>query len=133
MQFRSSYSVPLRSALILSFIIWVFVLNFVLIKNSSYQVTSYYKVYKFRHSRHKSPFVYPILNTGCLWDTLIIGHWFYFSGLGNATAAAEFNFSCDPEAAHIVIHNMKCPITIFPWEAAYKYGRLSYVSKTYCQ
>ncbi|PSN30983.1 hypothetical protein C0J52_26845 [Blattella germanica] len=47
-------------------------------------------------------------------------------GVGNITAAAEFNFYCDPEAAFITIHNMKCPITIFPWEAAYKYGRLTY-------
>jgi inosine-uridine nucleoside N-ribohydrolase len=36
-------------------------------------------------------------------------------GVGNRTGAAEFNFFCDPEVAHIVIHNMKCPITIFPW------------------
>jgi inosine-uridine nucleoside N-ribohydrolase len=47
------------------------------------------------------------------------------------TAAAEFNFYCDPEAAHVTIHNMKCPITIFPWEAAYKYGRIPYVSILY--
>jgi len=50
--------------------------------------------------------------------------------MGNAAHRAEFNFSCDPEAAHIVIQNMKCPITIFPWEAAHKYGRISYVSNT---
>lgn len=47
-------------------------------------------------------------------------------GIGNVTAAAEFNFWCDPEAAYVAIHNMKCPITIFPWEAAYKYGRIPY-------
>jgi len=60
---------------------------------------------------------------------VIIGHCFIFSEIGNITAKAEFNFSCDPEAAYIVIHNMKCPVTIFPWEAAHKYGRISYVSK----
>jgi hypothetical protein len=53
---------------------------------------------------------------------------FNFSGIGNTTAAAEFNFYCDPEAAHVVIRNMKCPITILPWEAAYKYGRIPHVS-----
>ena len=42
-QFASSYSVPLRSALILSYNVGVFELNFVLIKNSD-QVTSYYEV-----------------------------------------------------------------------------------------
>ncbi|XP_069683399.1 nucleoside hydrolase-like isoform X2 [Periplaneta americana] len=47
-------------------------------------------------------------------------------GIGNVTAAAEFNFYCDPEAAHVVIHNMRCPITIFPWEAAFLHGRLPY-------
>jgi hypothetical protein len=47
------------------------------------------------------------------------------------TAAAEFNFYCDPEAAYITVHNMKCPITIFPYEAAYKYGRIPYVSILY--
>jgi inosine-uridine nucleoside N-ribohydrolase len=47
------------------------------------------------------------------------------------TAAAEFNFYCDPEAAYVTVHNMKCPITVFPWEAAYKYGRIPYVSNVY--
>jgi hypothetical protein len=63
---------------------------------------------------------------------IIIRHCFQFSGIGSATAAAEYNFFSDPEAAHIVIQNMKCPITIFPWEAAHNYGRISYVSKTLC-
>nr|CAD7454828.1 unnamed protein product [Timema tahoe] len=49
-------------------------------------------------------------------------------GIGNVTAGAEFNFYCDPEAAHICLHNMKCPITIFPWETAFNHCRLSYVS-----
>jgi hypothetical protein len=52
----------------------------------------------------------------------------HFPGVGNVTAAAEFNFYCDPEAAYVVIHNMECPVTIFPWEAVHKYGNISYVS-----
>ncbi|VDK40721.1 unnamed protein product, partial [Anisakis simplex] len=30
---------------------------------------------------------------------------------------AEFNFGGDPEAAHIVIDKMRCPVTLVPWEA----------------
>ncbi|RWS02002.1 inosine-uridine preferring nucleoside hydrolase-like protein [Dinothrombium tinctorium] len=41
-------------------------------------------------------------------------------GLGNATAAAEFNFYYDPEAVDIVLTNVQCPITILPWELAYR-------------
>ncbi|GLV39241.1 uncharacterized protein CBL_06291 [Carabus blaptoides fortunei] len=37
-------------------------------------------------------------------------------GVGNVTSAAEFNFHIDPEAAYIVLHYSKCPITILPWE-----------------
>jgi hypothetical protein len=59
---------------------------------------------------------------------VVVNCCFHFSGVGNVTAATEFNFCCDAEAAHIVIQNMKCPITIFSWEAAYKYGRIPYVS-----
>nr|CAD7430319.1 unnamed protein product [Timema monikensis] len=50
-------------------------------------------------------------------------------GIGNVTAGAEFNFYCDPEAAHICLHNMKCPITIFPWETAFNHCRLSYLAQ----
>lgn len=30
---------------------------------------------------------------------------------------SEFNFYNDTEAAYIVLENMKCPITMLPWEA----------------
>lgn len=48
------------------------------------------------------------------------------AGIGNVTAAAEFNFHCDPEAAHVVLKSMKCPITIFPWETALTRTNISY-------
>ncbi|XP_063237953.1 nucleoside hydrolase-like isoform X2 [Bacillus rossius redtenbacheri] len=47
-------------------------------------------------------------------------------GIGNVTAAAEFNFHCDPEAAYITVHNMKCPVTILPWETAFNHCALPY-------
>uniref|UniRef100_A0A7E4WBY7 IU_nuc_hydro domain-containing protein n=1 Tax=Panagrellus redivivus TaxID=6233 RepID=A0A7E4WBY7_PANRE len=39
-------------------------------------------------------------------------------GAGNVKSysTAEFNFSNDPEAAHIVIEKMKVPLTVVPWE-----------------
>ncbi|XP_062569200.1 nucleoside hydrolase-like isoform X1 [Saccostrea cucullata] len=39
-------------------------------------------------------------------------------GKGNRSTsiASEFNFGSDPEAAYIVLHEMKCPITIVPLE-----------------
>lgn len=37
-------------------------------------------------------------------------------GVGNVTRCGEFNFWSDPEAAHIVLEESKCPIYIFPWE-----------------
>lgn len=36
--------------------------------------------------------------------------------VGNITRCAEFNFWSDPEAAHIVLAESKCPVYIFPWE-----------------
>lgn len=30
--------------------------------------------------------------------------------------SAEFNFWCDPEAAHIVVEETRCELMIFPWE-----------------
>ncbi|XP_054730109.1 nucleoside hydrolase-like [Anastrepha obliqua] len=40
-----------------------------------------------------------------------------YRGKGNTTKSAEFNFMMDPEAAHIVLANVKTPLTILPWEA----------------
>lgn len=42
---------------------------------------------------------------------------FLFAGVGNVSSSAEYNFYADPEAAHIVLESVKCPITIVPWEA----------------
>ncbi|XP_019636616.1 PREDICTED: uncharacterized protein C1683.06c-like [Branchiostoma belcheri] len=39
-------------------------------------------------------------------------------GLGNVTPSAEYNFWCDPEAAHVVLEGYRSlfPITVVPWE-----------------
>jgi hypothetical protein len=45
-------------------------------------------------------------------------HRFFTLGMGNVRSysTAEWNFSNDPEAAHIVLKEMQCPITLVPWE-----------------
>lgn len=40
-----------------------------------------------------------------------------YLGIGNTSRCAEYNFWVDPEAANIVLHAAKCPITILPWES----------------
>uniref|UniRef100_A0A1L8DYD6 Putative inosine-uridine preferring nucleoside hydrolase n=1 Tax=Nyssomyia neivai TaxID=330878 RepID=A0A1L8DYD6_9DIPT len=40
-----------------------------------------------------------------------------YLGVGNYTSAAEFNFFNDPESVHIVLHTLKCPMFLLPWEA----------------
>ncbi len=51
-----------------------------------------------------------------LKDIVILGG--NYTGLGNQTASAEFNFAVDPLAANIVISEYTCPITVVPWETA---------------
>lgn len=43
-------------------------------------------------------------------------------GKGNVSHCAEFNFWYDPEAAHIVLAETKCPVYIFPWEPCLEAG-----------
>ncbi|KHN79351.1 Uridine nucleosidase 1 [Toxocara canis] len=45
-------------------------------------------------------------------------------GVGNISCryTSEFNFGGDPEAAHIVLAKMECPITLVPWEACFFEG-----------
>lgn len=43
-----------------------------------------------------------------------------YTGVGNATKSAEFNFHADPESVHIVLEATKCPTVIVPWETCYK-------------
>lgn len=37
-------------------------------------------------------------------------------GKGNHWVSAEFNFGADPEAAHVVLNQFKCPISLVSWE-----------------
>uniref|UniRef100_A0AC35U8H0 IU_nuc_hydro domain-containing protein n=1 Tax=Rhabditophanes sp. KR3021 TaxID=114890 RepID=A0AC35U8H0_9BILA len=42
-------------------------------------------------------------------------------GIGNIDPdqTGEYNFASDPESAHIVLHDMACPVTVVPWECFY--------------
>lgn len=48
---------------------------------------------------------------------VIMGGNYY--GRGNSTVCSEFNFSCDPEAARIVLTQLGCPITVVGMEVCY--------------
>ncbi|WAR30402.1 URH2-like protein [Mya arenaria] len=41
---------------------------------------------------------------------------------GNITVAAEFNFYFDPEAAYVVLNQLKAPITIVTWETCMEHS-----------
>ncbi|XP_052790179.1 pyrimidine-specific ribonucleoside hydrolase RihA-like [Mya arenaria] len=43
-------------------------------------------------------------------------------GKGNITVAAEFNFYFDPEAAYVVLNQLKAPITIVTWETCMEHS-----------
>lgn len=43
-------------------------------------------------------------------------------GKGNMTTSAEFNFYSDPEAAYVVLNQLKSPITIVTWETCEKHS-----------
>jgi inosine-uridine nucleoside N-ribohydrolase len=38
------------------------------------------------------------------------------------TTSAEFNFYSDPEAAYVVLNQLKTPITIVTWETCEKHS-----------
>lgn len=48
-------------------------------------------------------------------------------GIGNITVSAEFNFHCDPEAAYVVLQNIKCPTYIASWELCLHRAKLDWV------
>ncbi|XP_033643425.1 probable uridine nucleosidase 1 [Asterias rubens] len=52
--------------------------------------------------------------TGRLKKLVIMGG--NTEGSGSMTDAAEFNFCMDPEAAHIVLSDVRCPTTVIGWE-----------------
>ncbi|KAL4225736.1 hypothetical protein ACF0H5_016425 [Mactra antiquata] len=45
-----------------------------------------------------------------------------YQGVGNVTPCGEFNFYFDPEAAYVVLNQLKCPITIVPWETCVQHA-----------
>ncbi|KAI6179332.1 IU-nuc-hydro domain-containing protein [Aphelenchoides besseyi] len=49
-------------------------------------------------------------------NIVIMGGNVYAQGNMKPSSTAEFNFGFDPEAAHIVVKEMKCPMIICPWE-----------------
>ncbi|XP_052806824.1 inosine-uridine preferring nucleoside hydrolase-like isoform X2 [Mya arenaria] len=58
-------------------------------------------------------------------------------GKGNMTVAAEFNFYFDPEAAYVVLNQLKAPITIVTWETCMEHSipwdNFMALKKCYCK
>ncbi|CAD6186665.1 unnamed protein product [Caenorhabditis auriculariae] len=48
---------------------------------------------------------------------VIMGGNYYGVGNVSGVSSAEYNFHGDPEAADIVLRELKCPVTVVPWEA----------------
>lgn len=49
-------------------------------------------------------------------EMIILGGNVYGAGNVNSFSTSEFNFNVDPEAAHVVLKEMKVPVTLVPWE-----------------
>ena len=43
-------------------------------------------------------------------------------GKGNASVSGEFNFHQDPEAVHVVLNEVTCPVTMVTWEVCLNHG-----------
>ncbi|TKR89819.1 hypothetical protein L596_013862 [Steinernema carpocapsae] len=56
-------------------------------------------------------------------NMVIMGGNYYAIGNVDSNLTAEFNFFGDPEAAHVVLAEMECPITVVPWEAFFVEGK----------
>jgi len=45
-----------------------------------------------------------------------------YTGVGNVTSSAEYNFYQDPEAAKVVLNELGCRIMMIPWELCVEYS-----------
>lgn len=55
-----------------------------------------------------------------------------YTGLGNITATAEFNFAIDPIAAHVVLKEYTCPMFVVPWETVTQWSFSGNFLEEYC-
>ena len=53
----------------------------------------------------------------CQYPPNINGSPLLFLAKGNMTPTAEMNFYCDPEAAHVTLTQINCPIKLLCWES----------------